>query len=288
MQRHWAWVCLGLLCSLMACSDDKKGESEPKAPVDTLLLEVTTFEGALAAAPAAEERGNAAITLWEKAMLDPVAAEHLGGRDLSQAQVGQEATFSFDIDRDGAADEVYVFTSSLDQVDYLIWRQASDCLLAWRDQGSLWMVRDTCNGSPQGSIVCQDASCARCDDSGCQSCQVSATEVRCALPAQEEADMGEVGGEDMSQEDIFVPDRPGECNLECVSQRGAFCCKECGGCQGEIHCVPECRTGFSWDCELGCCFNYDTFACDCAEGSTWSPRNYCCVDDAEGACVSAP
>jgi hypothetical protein len=251
---------VGLLLSLWAvgCGEDAKpAPTAPLPPADGALVGADALTQALAAAPA--DRGNAAVKILERARIGAVPADAIGGRMLDQAVVGLEGSYSFDIDGDGANDELYVFTPNLEPVDFLAWSQGDQCFLAWREGDAAWLLLSACGGSEAGTIACQGEQCQRCPATGCQPCEVANGEVRCASPEAPDDDMGEPEAD--IDEDIFVPDRPGECNLECVSQRGAFCCKECG-CEGEIRCVPECRTGTSWDCEQGCCFNYTTFACE--------------------------
>jgi hypothetical protein len=46
----------------------------------------------------------------------------------------------------------------------------------------------------------------------------------------------------------------GECDDACTT-----CCTTCG-CAAE-DCTPVCPAETPWDCEIGCCFNYDTLEC---------------------------
>lgn len=53
----------------------------------------------------------------------------------------------------------------------------------------------------------------------------------------------------------------GQCDPGCLDLPGAFCCTTCG-CGGTSGaCEPECSTPYIWDCELGCCFDYDALTC---------------------------
>ncbi len=268
-------IAVVVALSLLACGEDATTPA-PSTPPDTLVPVADTLSAALAAAPGVEERGSAAITPLERAMVGAVPASVLGERDLTQAVVGKEGTFSFDINKDGNAQEIYVFTPDLEAITFLFWSEDAQCQIGWRDGEVSWVLSAPCEGeaSEKSTIVCQDTSCSKCDTEGtCQTCAVSGSEVRCEEAVEDEPDMGSDNAD--MDEDIFVPDRPGECHLECVSQSGAFCCKECG-CQGEIMCQPECRTGYRWDCEVGCCFSYDTFSCDCPEGTSWDAEAYSC------------
>lgn len=51
----------------------------------------------------------------------------------------------------------------------------------------------------------------------------------------------------------------GQCDPTCMAQAGAVCCRECG-CTGTVRCYPECGD-FTWDCEMGCCYDYQTHQC---------------------------
>ena len=79
----------------------------------------------------------------------------------------------------------------------------------------------------------------------------------------------------------------GECNLSCMmSSDGATCCKGCGDCADipmGSRCQPECPEGYAWDCEMVCCFSYDSFTCagveigECASACTSRPGAICCT-----------
>jgi len=87
------------------------------------------------------------------------------------------------------------------------------------------------------------------------------------------------------------PEGPGECNPSCMaSTDGATCCKGCGECNdvpAAARCQPECPDGYSWDCEVVCCFSYETFQCagveigECASACTSRPGAVCCTGCSE-------
>ena len=53
----------------------------------------------------------------------------------------------------------------------------------------------------------------------------------------------------------------GQCDPTCMESSGAVCCTTCGCAPSD--CRPTCgRSGYSWDCEVECCFNYDILECD--------------------------
>lgn len=53
----------------------------------------------------------------------------------------------------------------------------------------------------------------------------------------------------------------GTCSESCMAQSGAECCETCG-CSSDVVCRPECSDGYQWDCEIGCCFSYETYVCE--------------------------
>ena len=60
---------------------------------------------------------------------------------------------------------------------------------------------------------------------------------------------------------ILADDAPsGACDATCMAQAGAVCCTDCG-CQGAVKCQPQCAAATPWDCEIGCCFDYDALMC---------------------------
>lgn len=56
------------------------------------------------------------------------------------------------------------------------------------------------------------------------------------------------------------PDTFGQCSDSCLSASDQPCCLTCGGCAADA-CVPICPSGTDWDCELSCCFDYETTTC---------------------------
>lgn len=59
---------------------------------------------------------------------------------------------------------------------------------------------------------------------------------------------------------LLVDAPAGPCEASCMEQSGAVCCTACG-CQGEVQCQPVCDSATPWDCEIGCCFDYDLLEC---------------------------
>ena len=79
----------------------------------------------------------------------------------------------------------------------------------------------------------------------------------------------------------------GTCDPSCLAMSEAFCCTECGCGGASGACAPVCAAPFMWDCEIGCCFDYDTFECACPAGTSWDAERSCCADTG-GTCVPAP
>ncbi len=61
--------------------------------------------------------------------------------------------------------------------------------------------------------------------------------------------------------DADCPANTSECSDSCMAQSGAGCCTGCG-CDFEVQCTPECGSGFQWDCEIGCCYDYEAHVCE--------------------------
>jgi len=77
----------------------------------------------------------------------------------------------------------------------------------------------------------------------------------------------------------------GTCDPACLAMAGAVCCTACG-CSGSVRCTPVCSAGFMWDCEIGCCFSYSTYECDCPTGTSWDGTAYCCKDSSDRCLAS--
>ena len=57
------------------------------------------------------------------------------------------------------------------------------------------------------------------------------------------------------------PDAPAViCDPTCMAQPGAVCCTQCA-CTGTVKCTPVCDPPYQWDCEMRCCFDYDSKGC---------------------------
>ena len=311
-------LLLLLTLSLSGCSDDTAPVDPGGEPVESIeLVGVTVFADAVARATATPDRDNAAVVLVEKARLGPVPTSQTGGRDLATAVVGTETTMSYDINGDGTEDSVYVFVTSVDEITFIAWQDGGLCNLGWIASNVAYHLLGACNlpeviacTSPVGVDV---HACNVCRDGGaCEACTVVGTSISCPDEAPDPTpdvsplcdppcvggamcvDGECVGGVDPEPDaevepepdaqpdpDPEPPVSSGECSGACLEQSGAVCCTTCG-CQGEILCEPVCGSGFLWDCEIGCCFDYDTFECECSGGAVWNAEKNCCEDD--GVC----
>lgn len=64
---------------------------------------------------------------------------------------------------------------------------------------------------------------------------------------------------------VFVDEAEASaCDATCMGQTDAICCTQCGGCQQQQVpvCQPQCASPLYWDCEQGCCYDYQQQACD--------------------------
>jgi hypothetical protein len=52
----------------------------------------------------------------------------------------------------------------------------------------------------------------------------------------------------------------GLCDPTCLAMPGAMCCTMCG-CEAAVRCTPVCPSPSRWDCEVGCCFDYELLRC---------------------------
>ncbi len=305
--KRLMWGCgvVLLTVGLLGCSDDgtSAGGGESNA---VSLISAQNVQSAKEAAEAVD-KGNAAVTPADKARLGAVPASQTGNQDLGVAVVGSEATMDFDIDGDGSDNSVYVFTKATEPITFLIWDKEETCHIAWEEEAVAYQIQRGCGGTgdliacshPVGSDV---FACNVCRTGApCEACEVNGTTVDC--PEEEVDDApnnapnnqpnndaplcdppcgsGELCVDGVCQEvDQPDPVAQGECSESCLSQSLAVCCTTCG-CEGEVICEPQCGSGFSWDCEIGCCFNYDSLECACPEGAQWDGEQFCCAVDGE-------
>ena len=308
MMGRGMWVLAGLL-ALAGCSDTPPTGPTAGAGEDTRLVGATIFADAVATASGTPDRDNAAVVLSNKARIGAVPSSQTGGRELGIAVVGTETTMSYDIDGNGAGDDIYVFVTAVDSITFIAWELQGRCNLGWIDGPLAFQIIAPCGG---GEVIgCSSAvgtdvhACNVCRSGACEACEVDGTTIKCAEPevepeAQPEGEPeGEpegplcdppcsggtqcVDGECIGD---VEPDHPpvtsGECEPSCLEQSGAVCCTECG-CDGFVKCAPICGSGFMWDCEIGCCFDYEVFECECPADSVYDAEKNCCAVD--GVCL---
>lgn len=283
LQRHLLIALIALSAPLWAtsCSDDSSssgtsetetgdtGESLP-AP-DAELVTAAKINAAITNARDVSDPQNAAASPIERAQLPLLDADLTNNRDLSEALVGQEVTISYDIDEDGANEDISAFIASLDMNTYLTWNDNGQCHLAWEEAETEigWLLIGPCEPENEeaGVVVCtvtdDSNTCNICyedppagQDEDCRACTVSDKEIRCQAESTGGGDT-DAGG---TETDTGGGGDDGPCSAECMGQSGAVCCTTCG-CQGEVRCEPVCEGVYVWDCEVQCCFDYDQGEC---------------------------
>lgn len=282
---HRILIAFVLCASFMTCSDD--GPTGPRVVHETTVLSAGTLSAGVAAAEQVVGARNASQSPAQLANLGVVPREATGSLDLYQPVGGTTTTLAFDIDDDGANEDITVFRVSGGPA-LLAWRDGESCFLAYQDEEAAWYIDSVC--AVDSAVVCRYTdgapTCQLCDAENCAECTVDATDVRaieCYEIVAPEPDVTP----DVSSEDTDVPDAPdagddtgapdvetdtssdttefdvgvesGSCDPVCTSS-GAACCTTCGCAMDD--CTPVCSDGFQWDCEVACCFNYDTFECE--------------------------
>ena len=132
---------------------------------------------------------------------------------------------------------------------------------------------NACGGGNVANVCGQGAQCARvsCEHAGAE-CGVVSNGCdgidRCAkcAPRQECNLNNTCVAVDSSDIDagVSLPDagEAGRCDAACMAQPGAVCCMQCGCGGASVRCTPRCGDGYQWDCEVRCCFSYDSFTCE--------------------------
>lgn len=279
---RWALAALAAT-ALGACSDDGGGGGGDAQPApDGTLIAAENLDAAVTATEATD-RENAAIAIAERARVGTPPAGQTGEQNLVDRAVGVEGTINFDLNQDGVEDEIYTFTKAVDQVTFLAWDFEDVCHLAWNDGEESYQLQTACGGASGETIVCKgvvEPTCNICrTGSPCEPCEIDEARIDCPepevipepennapTPCDPPCEEGQtcVSGECV---DVSTPNNQpgpvteGMCEGACLEQSGAVCCTQCG-CDAAILCQPVCPEGFLWDCEIGCCFDYDTLACD--------------------------
>jgi len=261
------------------------------------VLEATVLDEAQIQAGVAEAERvvglrNVSQSPANLAGLGVIPADATPGVNLYQPSAGGATTLRYDIDSDGSDEDVQVFLAS-GGAAYLAWREEGHCRLTFRWNNIGWYFDAVCG--EDGALVCRYESaveCVLCDADLCAPCAVDELDlsfVSCEEIVVPEPDVGLdtapdiVPGLDTSPgEDVpispdggsVLPDvpsedtpaddtgtSPGGCEAECMSASEAICCTTCACAPDD--CRPACeRSGYTWDCEVQCCFNYDLLECD--------------------------
>ncbi len=238
--------------------------------------------------------------------------------DLERSYTGTRAPLQLDVTGDGVTEAIEALR--VDTVGTFAWWAAEACVLAFRSASGVAMVQGDC--AAPGGVSCSygegGPTCLRCDADVCVTCEAEGATVRCldfpepdvaepdvSAPDTGAADVAEpdVAEPDVTEPDVTEPDvtepdagrdggtaadtggggRPtAECSAACLEERGGECCLDCR-CAFQGTCQPVCGAGTEWDCALGCCYDYDLFACACGVGETWDGERGCCTR--AGSCV---
>lgn len=271
-----------LSACFVSCSDE--GPTGPRVVYETTVLSAGTLSAGVDAAEQVVGARNASQSPAQLANLGIVPREATGALDLYQPVGGTTTTLPFDIDDDGTNEDITVFRISGGPA-LLAWQDGESCFLAYQDDDAAWYIDSVC--AVDSAVVCRYGegapTCQICDAENCAECVVDETNPRAVecyeivapepdvTPDVEPADTGEpdagddTGTPDASDDvssdttEFDVGVGSGTCDPACTSS-GAACCTTCGCAMDD--CTPVCSEGFQWDCEVGCCFNYDTFECE--------------------------
>lgn len=285
--------------SILACSGDDGTSSGPPVVLETRVLDSTHIEAATTETRGLAGRSSSQSAA-QLGGLGTIAPEALVGADIYRARAGQSTNFEYDIDSDGDADSIDVFLVSSGPT-YLAWSEGGRCRLAysWEDVG--WYFDAECGqdgalvcryeGGATACTLCDDRYCAECTADESDPRLVACREIVEPAPEPEPepevgVDIGDDAGDDVVDQPDATPDAPpedviedspvedvvidapptdtgsgGPCEASCMAAPGAVCCTTCGCAATD--CLPACqRSGYTWDCEVQCCFNYDLLQCD--------------------------
>jgi hypothetical protein len=289
-----ARVAVALALIGFACG----GEEEPVDPGPQIVLETSVLEPSAIQASTIEAETivgarNSSNSPAGLAGLGMIPAEATPGLDIYLVAAGNVTTFEFDVDGDGAAEAINVFFAS-GGATYLAWREDGRCRLTFHWNNVGWFFDAECG--EDGGLVCRyegGIECTLCDAELCAPCsfddEEDPTKVACEeivppepdpepdvlippdIPREDilDTDVGEDISEDApdTEPDVIVePDTTpdvgptGDCDPSCMAAPDATCCTTCGCGSGD--CTPVCNGNYQWDCEVGCCFDYDLLECE--------------------------
>ena len=287
-----AGIALG---ALTGCNADE-GPFGPAVVVDTQVLSSAQITAGVEVASGIVGTRNGSDSPAAFAALGTIPRSVLGSLDLYQVAPGGRTTLSLDLNGVDVPEDLKVFLIS-NGPTLLAWETGNHCFLAYEAAGVQWYIDTTCG--TDGGLICSygsAAECVFCDAENCSECEFDGTDserVTCVEIVEPEpepvpdvsVDAGEdvsedtgtvdedtgsvdIGvGDDAGSEDAGSPDvsvdagsASGACESACMSEPDAVCCTSCG-C-GAQDCLPQCASPFVWDCEVECCFNYETFECE--------------------------
>lgn len=293
-----AHLALTSLLTLAACSTDDDAAAADAGPTGGSMAQADSgpppdldkrpsveavgeaTDTALAGIPPTPRDEPVEVVIAEKARIVPPPRDTTGGRDLAAPVAGREGSIRYDIDGDGDEDDVYTFVPDRQDFAFLAWEEDGYCHLAWSHYEVSRYVFSRCvppagtetfvctqgeNGAPRRCQKCEGEACEPCDariEEGAAVCL--ALPPGMGLPPPDAGLPADAGEPDHPDAGHHPPDGgsvdPGVCSTECMSQSGATCCTTCG-CEAEIRCDPQCDSPYQWDCEIGCCFDYEIFEC---------------------------
>lgn len=293
--KHLVLFAISLLALAGCSSDDAAGGSGSSQPITATGSIVDGASVASAAMTASEsDTEDAVIAPAAKARIGAVPRSASGNRDLSRELAGEEGTLEFDIDSDDELESLQIFIANIDNTVFMNWEDDDLCHLTWSQPATSWYAFSACGGGEDGTIVCQygeAVACTQCFGDACSECQVRGDDIYCGDSAErlleqeraaEAADQPDVGVIDTGDDDgggesdggggtdtVDLPDTPVEvdaggdnaCDPSCLSETMGVCCTTCG-CDAEVVCRPVCGSGYTWDCEIQCCFDYEAQTCD--------------------------
>ena len=294
-------VIIALACTLAAgCSskdgDDGDGNGNGDNNSTTVTptgraLPSTDVDSAAINAGAIEETDDANVVPATKARIGSVPSSASGGHDLDRELAGELGSLEFDIDADGNLEFLGVFIADIDDTVYMYWEKHSLCHLTFTDASATFYAFSPCESVDGDTIICRYGSttaCQQCGPDSCEDCEGDDNNAIYCGAAAEAYRQSQIEPEpDMSEPDLIsedvphtedvpptedipvsvdvpeqdIPQNEGVCEDSCMSQSGAMCCTSCG-CDTSVPCYPTCGSGFLWDCELECCFNYDGRCCE--------------------------
>ena len=290
-----ALALVGFACG----SEEEPPDPGPQIVLETYVLEPSEIQATTIEAETIVGARNSSNSPAGLGGLGVIPTEATPGLDIYQVAAGNVTNFEFDIDGDGAGENITVFFASGGPT-YLAWEEDGRCRLTFHWNNVGWYFDAACG--EDGGLVCRyegGIECTFCDAELCAPCtfedEEDPTGVTCEeiIPPEPDpepdvvvepdipepdvpepdvgSDIGEDIGEDSEPDVIVEPDTTpdvvepdvgptGDCDPSCMAAPDAVCCTSCGCGSGD--CTPVCNSPYVWDCEVQCCFDYDLLECE--------------------------